>query len=232
EGQFGLLAALSVGTHNITVVYAGDANFAGSTSPQLVQTVNKASSTCSVTSSRNPSSVGDSVTFTATVASSGGTPPGSVTFLDGASSLGSAVLVNHRATLTTTALAATAHSITVSYEGDANFNGSTSAVLTQTVNLPASTTSLTQIATLTITVASSDGTPTGTVILRDNGKAIATLTLVNGAVNCSPPLGQVGLHVLTVDYNGDANFAASTSNSINQYQSARPHGDQQLPAEQ
>ena len=241
EGQFGLLAALSVGTHNITVVYAGDANFAGSTSPQLVQTVNKASSTCSVTSSRNPSSVGDSVTFTATVASSGGTPPGSVTFLDGASSLGSAALVNHRATLTTTALAATAHSITVSYEGDANFNGSTSAVLTQTVNLPASTTSLTsaspflhfrQIATLTITVASSDGTPTGTVILRDNGKAIATLTLVNGAVNCSPPLGQVGLHVLTVDYNGDANFAGSTSNSINQYQSARPHGDQQLPAEQ
>src|SRR4029077_20561604 len=54
--------------HSITVVYSGNANFNGSTSTALTQTVNKAGTTTSVVSSANPSAFGQSVTFTATVA--------------------------------------------------------------------------------------------------------------------------------------------------------------------
>jgi len=59
--------SLSVGSHAITAVYSGDNNFSGSTSGIFTQTVVQASTTTSLASSRNPSTSGQSVTFTATV---------------------------------------------------------------------------------------------------------------------------------------------------------------------
>jgi len=50
--------------------------------------VNQAATATTVTSSLNPSTFGQSVTFTATVSSAGGTPTGTVTFYDGATTLG------------------------------------------------------------------------------------------------------------------------------------------------
>src|SRR5205814_10249302 len=86
-------------------------------------------------SSLNPSALGQAVTFTATVTSSAtGTPTGTVTFQDGASALGTGTLSGGTATFTTSGLTAGTHSITAIYGGDANFAGSTSPVLTQTVN--------------------------------------------------------------------------------------------------
>lgn len=60
------LATLPVGTHSITVSYAGDANFAPSVSPVVSQVVNgtgPAPSTTTLASSENPSNFGDNVTF-------------------------------------------------------------------------------------------------------------------------------------------------------------------------
>src|SRR5262249_51561030 len=88
-------------------------------------------------SSTNPSLFGQSVTFTATVnpvAPGTGTPSGSVTFLDGATTLGTETLSGGAATFTTSALSVAGHPITASYGDDSTFNPSTSAVLTQTVN--------------------------------------------------------------------------------------------------
>src|SRR5207253_402671 len=84
-------SALSVAAHSVTGVYGGDTNFGGSTSSTLTQIVNSASTTTAVASSANPSAFGQSVTFTATVAATApgaGTPTGTVTFKDGASTLG------------------------------------------------------------------------------------------------------------------------------------------------
>ncbi|HST78919.1 MAG TPA: Ig-like domain-containing protein, partial [Verrucomicrobiae bacterium] len=93
--------------------------------------------TTSVTSSANPSLTGQSVTFTATVSStSPGAPSGTVSFLDGANSIGSGTLSAGKATLTTSALSAGSHSITAKYSGDSTFGTSTSAALAQTVNTP------------------------------------------------------------------------------------------------
>src|SRR5256884_463120 len=137
-------SALTAGTHSITAIYGGDANFTGSTSPILTQTINQtASSSAVVTSSNNPSIIGTAVTFTASVTSPvTGTLTGTVTFQDGASALGTGTLSGGTATFTTSGLTAGTHSITAIYGGDANFAGSTSPVLTQTVNKAASSTSV------------------------------------------------------------------------------------------
>jgi hypothetical protein len=90
-----------------------------------------------VTSSLTSSIVGQSVTFTATVAATTGSAPpgGTVTFLDGTATLASGVALDGTgsASFATTALAAGTHTITVSYTGNANFTGSTSAPLSQQV---------------------------------------------------------------------------------------------------
>jgi hypothetical protein len=89
-----------------------------------------------LTSSANPASVGQSVTFTATVTGAvKGTPSGSVTFNDGANALGTVAVSAGKASLTTSSLAAGAHSITTSYGGDSTFLASTSAALVETVNV-------------------------------------------------------------------------------------------------
>jgi len=64
------------------------------------------------------------------------TPPitGTVTFKDGATVLATRTLSSGKATFTTSTLAVGRHSITAVYGGDADLTGSTSKVLTQTVN--------------------------------------------------------------------------------------------------
>ena len=74
-------SALSTGSHTIAAQYGGNANFQPSTSPDLVQVVTQAATSTVLTSSVNPSGVGQAVTFTATVTSAGGTPTGQLQFL-------------------------------------------------------------------------------------------------------------------------------------------------------
>ncbi len=98
-------------------------------------TINKAASLAALQSSAASALLKNNVTFTAHVTSStSGIPTGSVNFLDGSASLGSATLDSTgMATLTFSTPAAGSHSITVVYGGDANFTGITSAALTETV---------------------------------------------------------------------------------------------------
>jgi hypothetical protein len=125
---------LGVGTKSITAVYDGSASFASSTSSVLSQVVNKATSTVSLTSSLNPSTFGQSVTFTATVAPQfSGIPAGKVTFKDGSATLGSATLVGGVASFATSALTSGSHAVAAKYDGNADF-GASSATLIQTVH--------------------------------------------------------------------------------------------------
>ena len=128
--------------HSIKAVYTNtDENFSES-SGNLGQTVNPAPTSTTVTSSVNPSILGQSVTFTARVANTAGTgistatPSGSVQFMDGASLLGTPQPLSGlgTATLAANALTAGSHSITGVYTNvDGNFKGSTSAGFTQVV---------------------------------------------------------------------------------------------------
>jgi hypothetical protein len=129
-------STLSITTHSITAVYAGDTNYNTATSGAVSQVVTKATSTPVVTSSANPSTYAGSVTLTATVSKSGtaAVPTGSIVFKDGVTTLGTVTLSAGSATYTTSAFNASAHSITAAYNGDANYNAATSAGFTQTVN--------------------------------------------------------------------------------------------------
>ncbi len=101
------------------------------------QKVGQDNTSTAVVSSSHPSVFGQSVTFTVVVSAAApgaGTPTGTVTFYDGVAPLGTGTLSGGKATLSTKTLAVGSHSITVIYGWDASFLGSTSAVLTQTVN--------------------------------------------------------------------------------------------------
>jgi hypothetical protein len=129
-------SALSVGSHTVTAAYNGDGNFTTNTSTSFSQTVNKASSSTALTSSAAPSEFGQSITFMATVTAvspGGGTPTGTVTFMDGSATLGTATLSSGTASLAVSTLAVFTHSISAVYAGDGNFNTSASASLSQAV---------------------------------------------------------------------------------------------------
>jgi Bacterial Ig-like domain (group 3) len=127
-----ITSSLAAGTHNVSAQYGGDSNYSGSTSSTVVQTVsNTIATTTSLASSKNPSTFGTSVTFTATVSPSAAT--GNVQFLDGSTLLGQSALSGGKATFSTSTLSLGNHSITAKYLGDATDKISTSNVVTQQV---------------------------------------------------------------------------------------------------
>ena len=88
-------AALSVGTHTVVANYSGDSNFTASSGTLSGgQTVNQATTTTTVTSSVNPSTFGQTVTFTATVTPGSGMRRGTVQFVIDGSNFGSPVTVS------------------------------------------------------------------------------------------------------------------------------------------
>ena len=222
-------SALTAGNHTITTTYSGDGNFSASTgslagNPQVVK---KANSTTAVTSSQNPSGLGQSVIFSATVlpvAPGAGTPTGTVTFLDGGSPIGTGTLSGGTATFTTSALALGSHTITASYGGDGSFNGSTGPLTgnPQVVNKDNSTTTLTssqnpsalhQSVTFTAVIAAAPpatGTPTGTVTFLDGNSPIGTGTLSGGQATFTTSALAAGPHTITSTYGGDGTFGGST----------------------
>ncbi|HTC93753.1 MAG TPA: Ig-like domain repeat protein, partial [Terriglobales bacterium] len=234
------ISTLVIGNHTITAAYGGDTNFSGSSSGTLTQTVNQASSTTTVSSSANPSVFGQSVTFTATVsavAPGAGSPSGAVQFQDGGSNLGSAVTLSAgTATLGTSLLSVGTHNITAVYLGDANFNGSTSPSLAQTVNQDASSTSVSssvnpssfgQIVTFTATVSAAlpgSGTPTGMVQFKDGASNLGAPAILNSGAATSSAISSltVGSHSITAVYSGDSNFSGSTSPALTQTVTSGP----------
>jgi hypothetical protein len=215
-------STLAAGAHSITAIYSGDTNYAGSTSSAVTQTVNKVTTATTLTSSLNPSTFGQAVTLTATVSPSG--PTGTVQFFDGATPLGTVALSGGTASLTTATLVAGAHSITATYSGDASFNGSTSAAVTQTVNKITTATALTssldpsvfgQPVTFTATVNPSSG-PTGMVQFFDGPTPLGAVSLSGGTASLTTATLAVGSHFITAVYSGDASYGGSTSVSLTQ----------------
>src|SRR5262249_7615777 len=128
--------------HTITAVYGNEAGFVPSTSyPPLIVTINAANTTTTLTSLFNTTLLGQSVPFTARVAStSPGAVTGTVTFLDGVTTLGTGNVSGNTGFFTTAALSSGIHSLTAIYGGNGNFLGSTSALLMQTINKTGTTT--------------------------------------------------------------------------------------------
>ncbi len=228
-GQFSVsTSTLPVGADALSAVYSGDSNYQTHT-VGVTQTIQAAGTSTKLVSSANPSNPNQLITLTATVASNTtGEPAGSVTFVDGTTTLGSALLNGSGiATFSTATLIVGTHHITAAYVGSANFNGSTSPVLSQVVQEGNTSTalvsssnpsSMSQSLTLTATVNSGMGVmPTGTVKFMDGTTGLGSSS-VNGSgiATFSTATLSVGTHSLTAVYSGDANSDPSTSSVLSQ----------------
>jgi hypothetical protein len=124
-------AALATSPFTVTVT---DANGATATASFTLGVTTLTSATAAA-SSTNPSTFGQTVTLTATVSSTGGAPTGTVTFRDGAATIFTGTLAGPTTSFTTASLTVGTHFITMTYNGDRSFAGS-STVFSQTVNPP------------------------------------------------------------------------------------------------
>jgi hypothetical protein len=201
-------SALSPGQHSITANYSGDSLNLPATSVVLMQTVQHNTSTALV-SSANQSFSGSSVTFTATVtALVSGTPTGTVTFKDGASTVGTSPLnASGIAVYSTSTLSVASHTVTAVYSGDAINLMSTSAPVTQTVNaanftIAASPTSQTitdgQTATFTLTVTPQGSFTTPVSFSCSNLPALANCAFSQSQVTLSGSSVTTTLTITTV----------------------------------
>jgi CSLREA domain-containing protein len=179
--------------------------------------------------------VGQSVTFTATVASNpAGNPTavtGSVIFKDGATPIAgcNGVALSSAQAQCVTTFGSGAHSVTAVYSGDGNFDPSTSSALSQgAVNQSGTSTAVTsslnpslvtQNVTFTATVTSTSGfagPPTGTVTFKDGVNPITCSNAGGQALNgsgvatCQIATLPAGSHSITAVYPGDTNFTTST----------------------
>jgi streptogramin lyase len=186
--------------------------------------------------------VGQTVHLTATVTSTSGTPTGTVTFFDGSTAIGTQSLDGSGHAVLATAFGSSgSHTLTAVFDGTTDFAPSLSAAIKESVNVAATTTTLSatpspvvsgQQVVLTATVTPTSpgaGVPTGIVEfsvdgnvigfaeLDASGKAVLKVTTGQTGRHRHPvfsPLGR-GTHVITATYEGDGNFAASLSAGLN-----------------
>jgi hypothetical protein len=227
DGKARLTATgFSANAHPITAAYSGSTNDSPSTSATYTQVVKVATST-TISASANPATYGQPITFTATVTpTTSGTPTGTVQFLTLGYSLGTATLVNGKASLTATGFSVNSHPITAVYSGDANYLTSSAPTFTEVVKA-ATTVTISSSAnpsvsgkpiTFTATVAPSgfSGVPTGTVQFFNFGYSLGTATLVNGKASLTATGFSVNTHPITASYSGDTEFLPSNAATYEQ----------------
>ncbi len=164
-----------LGSHLITATYNGDANFP-SGSARLMQKVHALASSTILDSAPNPSSPGESVSFTATVSGGPSTPTGMVTFEEGSTSLAQIPLSNGTASFDTAPLAPGDHIVTATYQSDTVFALSSDS-RTQSVAAPSPTPSSTPSPSATPSAtATATATPTATPVSTATATPTATAT--------------------------------------------------------
>ena len=215
-------SALTLGSHAITAVYAGDPLDGGSTSQPVTENVQQATIAVTLQASTASTLYGTSVTLAANVTGTGSQPTGTVTFNDGGTGLGSvAVNAGGAASLTLSTLSIGAHSIIAVYSGDVNHAAASSGAVAVSV-LQSTSTSLTPSSThltagvalqLAMKVVGANGQPvTGAIKLQDGASVLAMLTPdAGGAASMSLSTLLPGQHTFTAVFAGDANDAPSTS---------------------
>ncbi|MET7761763.1 Ig-like domain-containing protein [Streptomyces sp. NPDC005393] len=204
--------ALGVGSYPVTATYGGNTGVAGSSTSGTI-TVIKANTTTTLTSSPNPSTPGQTVTFTSTVAPVApgtGVPTGTVTFvIGGGPTLTGTLNAFGVATASTNVLTAGPHTVTATYGGDTCYNGSTSPTITQNVNPPATTTTLTAApATIRLRVNGTLVIPTLSATLKDasnNPVPGQTITFVANSA-----LGPIALGSAVTNGSGTATLSNVT----------------------
>jgi Bacterial Ig-like domain (group 3)/PKD domain/NHL repeat/Beta-propeller repeat len=132
SGTGSTVAPTNVGTYTVVAAFtSSDPDYGDAESQPATFTISAATTSTTVSASAATEIYGQTETLTATVVSAAGGIPnaGSVTFTDGAITLGTAPVNNGIATLPTTAIPAGLNILTATYNGDGeNFIGSSSVL--------------------------------------------------------------------------------------------------------
>jgi hypothetical protein len=231
-------SGLEIGGNNVIASYSGDSNYAAKDSQQVVVTMEKSTTSLTVTPATTTPVGGASLAVSVPVTV--GTPPagednptGAVTLNVDGKATGTAALATAggvtAASFSITAPAAGSHALQAVYNGDDNYEASTSPAVTITVSKFASTTTLTaEPATLqkgipvalTAVVNAASGVststaPTGTVSFYDGTTLLGTQQVSSYSATLSNiMLDTTKSHLVTAVYSGDTNYAGSTSNAV------------------
>ncbi|HTW79272.1 MAG TPA: Ig-like domain repeat protein [Terracidiphilus sp.] len=181
-----------------------------------------------LTSSANPSYVGQPVTFTATLNTSAAKSPvsGTMSFSDGASVLGTInVSTAGVAALSSNSLSTGAHSIYAVYSGDSDLPPGITNTVSQVVSTFPTTTTLTvsqnniafgQSVSLTAEVVSpsSGATVTGGVVFYDGTSSLGVVNVNNGTASYTTSSLGAGSHTIDAEFVQNQTYSTSTSNAV------------------
>ncbi len=153
----------------------------------------------------NPATTNETITFYTYVTAASGTPTGTVKFLNGATTLGTATLSYGAGQFTAPANTLSGnYSVTASYGGATGFaasvsspvslsvTGTVNAATTTAVTANPSASTLGSSVTLKTAVTASSGTPTGSVALTVGSTSLGSCTLASGTCSIATtalPLG-------------------------------------------
>ena len=214
----------ALGTMNVT----SDASNSPGTIVLSGQVLDVDPSTVSLASSENPSTISDTVVFSVSVSSVGTTPTGTVTLLDGTSTLATGTLgANGTITFNVSTLSAGQHSMTASYGGDTNNAAGVSSTVVQVVKAPVAATTttlasnanpviagaqLTLTAQVQATVAGSgNGAVTGSVSFKYGSTMLGSANVSNGTATLVVTTLPVGADTIVATYTGSSSYSTSSS---------------------
>lgn len=221
-GDVPIPSSLAAGDYTVSVSYAGDSNYAASSSTTTIQvavgrivtTVNwtqpatitygtSLSGVLNASAVNGSTSVAGSFAYTATLQGGSASAVSGTTVLGaGSYSLSATFTPTDAATYTTA-------------DGSVSL---TVAKATPTVALASSATPvlLQNPVTFTATVASSSSTPSGSVNFYDGTTLLGSGTLAQGVATYATSTLTVGTHTVTAAYSGDSNFSTLTSSVVSQ----------------
>lgn len=222
SGRANLTAnGLAPGGRNFQITYSGGGPFEASQTT-FSQNVPQRAATVALTSTPNPSVFGAATTLTAAVTATVDTPTGTVTFYDGSQVLGSSAISGGMASLEVVSFSSGDHNLTASYSGDSNLQAGT-ASLAHAVGRAGSTISVSSSANpstfgqeiiFTARVQSLVGSPAGSVTFLIDGTELGTSVLDNGIAKYATNQLEAGSHNVVARYEGNADYAGSTSTPL------------------
>ena len=223
--------SLAVGTLSLLASYSGNASYnpSSGSSTHVVNakpTPTPVNPTVSISSSLNPSTQGQSVTFTARITGSAGATTGIVQFWNGSSTItgcNNVDAASGTATCTTSTLPVGSLEIRAHYSGNAAYNPA-SATLTQVVNGAKTTIGVQvssspnpseqgQAVSIVARMAATGTAATGTVEFRAGSSVIngcSAVTVASDMATCNTSTLAVGTHTLTAMYSGNAAYNPSS----------------------
>lgn len=209
-----------VGTQTLTAKFNANTNFVASTSNAVgLFVTGDTPATVAVQPSLSNPVIDDYVTLTASVTPS--TATGSINFYDGTNLIGTGYMAGGAASFTASLMSSGPQAILAVYSGDTTYLSSSSTPITITVGNPGPNPSAVTLTVdnlsifigsyVTMTATVTPATATGQVTFNSNGVELGTAQVSNGSAAYSQAFLESGTYNITAVYNGDPNYAASTS---------------------